>query len=103
MSKVVLFVTHWALPGKRDEVRAAWERHMKPRIAQNAGHEAYLYCLDDADPSVIRACQMYSSQEAMREFPDHPGYEEYLREVEPLLARRPELSTATPVWVKGEA
>ena len=103
MSKVVLFVTHRTLPGKRGEVRAAWERHMKPHIAQNAGHEAYFYCLDDSDPDVIRACQMYSSEEAMREFLAHAGYEEYLREVEPLLARQPELSTATPVWDKEGA
>lgn len=100
MSKVALFVTHRTLSGKRDEVKAVWERHMQPRIAANAGHEAYFYCYDNNDPDVIRVYQQYSDAEAMQIFLAHPGYADYLREVEPLLASPPELVTATPIWIK---
>jgi hypothetical protein len=30
MSKTALMITHKARPGKRDEVRATWEKHLKP-------------------------------------------------------------------------
>lgn len=102
MSKVALFIKHKSLPGKRDEVRAVWERYMQSKIARNKAHEAYFYCYDDNDPDSICVYQQYSDRESSQEFLKTPGYAEYLKEVELLLAGQPEITTATPVWVKGE-
>lgn len=101
MSKVALFIKHKSLPGKRDEVRAVWQRHMQPRIANNTAHEAYFYCYDDNDPDSICVYQQYSAHGSSQAFLQTPSYAEYLKEVEPLLAGQPEITAATPVWVKG--
>lgn len=101
MTKVALFIKHKSLPGKRAEVRGVWERHMQPRIAQNEAHEAYFYCYDDNDPDSICVYQQYSDRESSQAFLKNPGYADYLKEVEPLLAGTPEITAATPVWVKG--
>ena len=48
MTSFALIVKHQTLPGKRDEVREVWEKHMAPAIAGNPGHTAYFYCFDNA-------------------------------------------------------
>ncbi len=101
MSKVALFIKHKSLPGKRDQVRSVWERHMQPRIARNKAHEAYFYCYDDNDADSIWVYQQYSDRESSQAFLETPGYADYLKEVEPLLVGTPEIAAATPVWVKG--
>jgi len=101
MSKIGLFIKHTALSGKRDEVHAVWEKHMQPRIAANAGHEAYFYCFDENDPDTIHVYQQYTNREAMQEFLAHPEYADYLKEVGPLIAHPPEMTTTNPIWIKG--
>jgi hypothetical protein len=49
MSRIALFVKHKTLPGKRDEVRRIWEKHMAPAVSANGGHTAYFYCFGDTD------------------------------------------------------
>ncbi|MEO6435829.1 MAG: antibiotic biosynthesis monooxygenase [Tepidisphaeraceae bacterium] len=100
MTKVALFVKHKTQPGKRDQVRRVWERHMQSNIAGNPGHEAYFYCFDNNDPDAILAFQQYSDSAAAQSFLQTASYAAYLKEVEPLLAGPPELTFATPVWVK---
>lgn len=100
MSKVALFIKHKSLPGKRDEVRAVWERYMQPKIAQNKAHEAYFYCYDDNDSDSICVYQLYSDSESSQAFLKTPSYADYLKEVESLLAGPPEITEATPVWIK---
>jgi len=53
MSKSALFIRHRSLPGKRDEVRRIWEKHLPARIASNPAHEAYFYCYDAKDPDLV--------------------------------------------------
>ncbi len=95
-----LIVKHKTLPGRRDDVRAVWERHMAPAIAANPGHTAYFYCLDNADPDSISAFQEYTSAEVSRDFLETDSYAAYLKDVEPLLAGPPQVTGLTPVWSK---
>jgi len=60
MSQTALIVKNKTLPGKRDEVRVVWEKHMAPAIAANPGHIAYFYCFDNSDPDAICAFQQYA-------------------------------------------
>lgn len=101
MSKTALFIKHRARPGKRDEVRRVWEKHLRPRIATNAAHQAYFYCFDDGDPDLICVFQLYADRAASQAFVQAPWYAAYVEEVTPLLAGQPEISVATPAWIKG--
>ena len=71
---------------------------MQHRIAQK---KANFYCYNDNDPDSICVYQQYSDHESSQAFLKHPSYADYLKEVEPLLAGEPEVTAATPVWVKG--
>lgn len=101
MAQAALFVKHKTLPGKRDAVRAIWEKHMAPAIAANAGHTAYFYCFDDGDPDSICAFQQYANADAAQDFLRTSSYAAYLKEVEPLLSGSPELTSLTPLWSKA--
>jgi quinol monooxygenase YgiN len=101
VSDVALFIKHKTLPGKRDEVRRVWEKHMAPAISANPSHTAYFYCFDNSDPDAICAFQQYSSAEAAAEFLKTDSYLAYLQEVEPLLAGPPHVTSLTPMWSKG--
>ena len=100
MKPFALIIKHKTQPGKRDDVRKVWEKHMAPAISANPGHTAYFYCFDNAEPDSIYAFQQYLSVEASQQFLLTSGYVEYLREVEPLLAGPPEVTALTPVWSK---
>ncbi len=95
-----VFITHRTKPGKRDEVRGVWERHMAPAVASNDGHLAYFYCFDNDDQDVLRVFQLYADRAASEAFLKHPNYADYLVEVEGLLAGPPQVHSAEPQWQK---
>lgn len=101
MTSLALIIKHKTQPGKRDEVRTVWERHMAPAVSANPGHLAYFYCFDNADPDAIVAFQQYVSAEAAGEFLKTDSYAAYLQEVEPLLSGPPQVTTLNPMWSKG--
>lgn len=100
-SKVALFIMHKALPGKRDEVKKGWEKYMQPEIAKNKNHENYFYCYDNNNPDAICVYQQYPDKESSQAFLKTPNYKNYLRETEHLLAGEPEITIATPIWIKS--
>lgn len=100
MAAVALIIRHKTQPGRRDEVHAIWLRHMAPAVASNAGHTAYFYCFDNADPDALCAFQQYASPEASQAFLKTPSYAAYLKDVEPLLAGPPQVTSLTPMWTK---
>ena len=101
MSKSALFIIHRARPGRRDEVRDVWLRHMRPAVEGNPAHLAYFYCYDAVEPDVIRVFQQYTDEAAAAQFLTTDAYAGYVAEVEPLLAAPPEVHPATPVWAKA--
>ena len=103
MSPLALFIRLKTLPGKRDEVRRVWEKHIAPAILANPGHTAYFCCVDNNDPDAMCAFQQYTSAEAANDFLQTPSYLEYLKEAEPLLSGPPQITALTPVWSKIQA
>jgi quinol monooxygenase YgiN len=101
MSSTALFIVHTAKPGKRDEVKRIWLKHMAPAVQANAGHLAYFYTFDDNDPDSICAFQQYESAQAASDFLSHPNYQAYLAESRTLLEHEPRIMSLTPQWVKS--
>jgi quinol monooxygenase YgiN len=101
MSSHAVFIVHRTAPGRRDDVRAVWERHMVPAIAANPGHLAYFYCYDNDDTDVLRVFQLYADRQAADDFLKHESYAAYLRDVESLLSGPPQVHGAEPKWKKA--
>lgn len=101
MSKTALFIRHQAQPGKREEVRRIWEKHVKPRVEANPAHEAYYFCHDEKNADVICVFQLYSSAAAMEEFLSGEWYPGYLAEVGAVVAAPPQITPAALMWAKN--
>lgn len=95
-----LFVRHKANPGCRVQVQQVWEKHVKPRAAANPQHLAYYFCHDAADADVVCVFQLYTDEEAMKDFLSGDWYPAYLAEVAALSAAPAQVLPAHPVWIK---
>lgn len=102
MSKVALFIKTKTQPGKREEVKALWEKHLKPGAVANPAQAVHVFCFD-ADPDTLYLFEVYVSQEALYAAGQSPAFAAYLQEAMPLLAGQPEVGMATPLWAKGLA
>jgi quinol monooxygenase YgiN len=100
MNGTALFVRHRAQPGRRDEVRLIWERHVRPRVEANPAHVAYYFCYDDRDPDVVSVFQLYRDDEALQAFMAGDWYPAYLEEIAAVVDAPPEIMPATTVWTK---
>lgn len=100
MSKHAFFIRHQALPGKRDDVRGVWERHVKPRAAANPAHEAYYFCYDSNDADVICVFQLYTTAADAKTFLGGEWYPGYLKEVGQFVTAPPVITSADLVWAK---
>jgi len=103
MQKTTLILTVRTKPGKREELRALWDRHLRPRAEENAAQELYLYCHDAEDPDTTHIIEVYGDGDAMRRNAAAPWFAEYMRASAPLLAGGPAMARAEPVWAKGYA
>ena len=100
MNPVALYVRHQAKPGMREQMRAVWEKHVKPRAAVNPGHLEYFFCHDDTDPDVVMVFQLYRDQAALDGFLAGDWYPAYLAEVAKVVAEPPRIVPAALVWRK---
>ena len=100
MSPLALFIKLKTLPGKRDELRSIWEKHIAPAILANPDHTVYFCCVDNNDPDAMCAFQQYTSAEAANNFLQTASYLKYLKEAESLLCGPPQITALTPVWSK---
>ena len=98
-----LFVRHKARPGCRAQVQLVWESHVKPRAAANPHHLAYYFCHDAADEDVVCVFQLYTDEQAMRDFLSGDWYPDYLAEVSALSAAPAQVLPAHPVWIKEKS
>jgi quinol monooxygenase YgiN len=103
MGKVVLILEAKVKPGKRDELRALWDEHLRPRAEVNVAQELYLYCYDQEDPDTVRIVELYSQPDAMQANAGADWFADYLRASAPLLAEPPKLAMGEPLWAKGVA
>ena len=103
MSKQTLILTIRTKPGRRDDFRAAWDRHLRTRVEASTAQELYLFCEDADDPDVVRIVEVYNDLGAMAENARAPWFAAYMQEAGPYLDGQPSMARAEPVWAKGLA
>lgn len=100
MSKLAVMVEGRAQPGKREEVRQLFEAHLAPRALANAEQPIVVWCADNGDPDAFYLWEVYADASAMEANARAPWFGTYMAAVGPLLSGQPEVTTATPLWVK---
>lgn len=101
MSKLALFIKTTCQPGKRDQLKSLWEKHLQPHSESNTGQEMYVFSYDNNDENVLYLFEIYSSQEAFGAASQQPWFGAYMQEAMPLLDGQPEVGMAEPLFTKG--
>ncbi len=100
METLAMFIKTKTQPGKRDEVMALWESHLKPRLEANEAQQTYFFCYDNADADTFYIFEYYTDIKAFEANAQQPWFAEYMAAAGPLLAGMPEVGMATPKYIK---
>lgn len=100
MSKVSLMVKFTTKPGKRDELKALWEKYVKPHAAKSDEIEFSCYCFDHQDENSIILFELLRSGDTLQTAYRSDWFKEYMSEMEQLLAGPPMVMTGNPIWIK---
>jgi quinol monooxygenase YgiN len=100
VAKLAIIIKGKARPGKRDEVRMLFEKHLGPRAAANVSQEVVVWSADNAEPDTFYLYEVYGDATAMETNARAPWFAEYMGAVGPLLQGQPEVTAATPMWMK---
>jgi len=102
MSKVALIVTTKTQPGKRNQVRELFEKHLGSRAMANKDQEVIIWCDDLNNPDTFYLFEIYSSQEAFQaNSQPSEWFMSYMQEAGPLLDGQGSMLMAAPRWAKG--
>jgi quinol monooxygenase YgiN len=101
MAKIALFITAKAQPGKREELRKLFEKHIKPHAEANQLEESCVYCYANEDEDTICMFEMFSEPSVVKEDMESEWFGAYQKEASSVLAGPPQVVMATPVWAKG--
>ena len=99
-AEIALFLTVKTQPGKRDDLVALWEAHLRDRAAANDDQVRYVFALDLNDPDTIRITEVYATQAAFEANSQAPWFADYMAAAGPLLAGEPDFHMARPHWIK---
>lgn len=100
MSNLAVMVKGRAQPGKREEIRRLFESHLAPRALANVAQPIVVWCADNGDPDAFYLWEVYADPAVMEANGRAPWFGEYMAAVGPLLGDQPEVTTATPLWLK---
>ena len=91
-------------PGKRDQIRAAWDQYLRPQLEDpDSAQSLYLVCEAAGDTDTLLLIEMYDDPSRMEANASAPWFQDYMAEAAPLLDGQPRMILGTPVWAKGVA
>lgn len=100
MGEVALFLRIRTKPGRRADMQALWEAHLKPRVAQNPAQPVYCYCLSREHPDDILLFEHYADETVLEDNAQSQFFADFMAEAAPLMAGEPEAALGDPVWIK---
>ena len=77
-----------------------WEKDQRPKALENKHQNVYFYCYDNHDPDVIYIFEYYTDLKNLEANAQADWFKCHIKEITPYLKGTPEVSYATPVWIK---
>lgn len=102
MNSMCIFIKTIAKEGKREDLFALWEKHLKDRAESNPNQSVYFNCFDENDPNTILIFEYYNDREAFQRNAAAPWFMDYMKEAMSLIAGEPEVRFGRPKWKKVE-
>jgi quinol monooxygenase YgiN len=103
MAKLAIFVTANAQPGKREELRKLFEKHIKPHVESNKAQELCFYCYDTQNENTMCMFELFNDPAVVKADMESEWFAAYQKDASAVLAGPPQVIIASPVWVKSES
>lgn len=100
MNELAMMVSGTTKPGKREELRALFERLLAPAAQANDAQRFVAFCLDHREPDRFFLFEIYSSAAAMQANAQNPAFAEYMQASMPLLSAPPEMSMGSIAFLE---
>lgn len=100
MDRKVLCILFHCLSGKRDAVKAVWEKYIKNHAAKNPNVLFSCYSFVTDDPDAILLYEVLSGDESLDSTYSQDWFKEYIAEIGALWSAPPQVMNAVPVWIK---
>jgi quinol monooxygenase YgiN len=100
MTATAMIVRSRARPGKREELRAAWDKYLRAESESDPTRLLYLYLYDADDPDAYVLVEVLAKG-ASPPPPDAPFFQRFMQEAAPLLDGMPAVQQTEVVWSKG--
>ena len=101
MAELAIFISVRAKAGKRDQLRALWEQHLKERAAENEHQSTYIYAYDLQNENLIHITEVYETMVAFEENSNAEWFSNYMIEAASLIDGEPVFHMASPQWIKS--
>ena len=101
MSPSAVCVIFKTKPGKRDELKGAWEKHIKPHVMGNEDIVQNIYNFSIDDPDTVCMFEVLSDIKVLSDAYEQSWMKEYLGVIGPLLAGTPQVLRLNPLWMKN--
>jgi len=100
MAQVTLMVKMTTQNGKREELRALWEKYAKRHAAESDNVQFSCYSYDLADANTICLFEVLRDGDLLPALYQSEWFKEYLASIQALLAGPPVICTGSPIWIK---
>jgi quinol monooxygenase YgiN len=100
MSQSAVCVIFKTKPGKRDELKASWEKYIKPHVIDNDNINQNIYSFSLDDPDTVCMFEILSDINVLTNAYEQPWMKEYLAVIASLLLDKPQVLRLDPIWMK---
>jgi quinol monooxygenase YgiN len=100
MAATAMIVRSRAKPGKREELRASWDKHLRAETESDPARLLYLYLYEADDPDAYVLVEVLA-EGASPPPPDAPFFQRFMQEAAPLLDGMPAMQQTEVAWSKG--
>lgn len=100
MNKPGIIVELNCKDGKRDEVKALWERMVKPHAAENPEVLVSLYNYGAANSNQIILVEFFQGQGVLESAFGEEWFQQYMKEMGELLQEEPKVTSLLNIWAK---
>jgi quinol monooxygenase YgiN len=89
MAATAMIVRSRAKPGKREELRAAWDKHLRAETESDPARLLYRYLYEADDPEAYVLVEVCSQRRLARRPPTRRFFRRFMQEAAPLLDGMP--------------
>ncbi len=99
MEKFAIYVSFKAKPGRREEIKAVYDKHVRPHIeiGEHLLSCVSSYSLEDEDTLCL--FELHSTPGLLEKAQELPWFKQYMTELDDILVEKPIFTPMAPIYI----